>query len=78
MRCGQPFNVQRRAKAESPDAPTMEHVTPQADGGSDLPGNLVANHRKCNYAKGWRKATGCERIWADVIGVKLYGWDTVF
>jgi hypothetical protein len=40
------------ADSEHVLAPTLDHVVPRKEGGSDDPDNLQAAHRRCNSAKG--------------------------
>ena len=44
----------------TPEASTVDHVTPLSRGGTDSPANLVACCKRCNYRKG--EKTGDEFI----------------
>lgn len=66
-RCGGRLNLSRRRAENDGDGPTIDHVIPRSWGGADQIGNVVILHRKCNAAKGARRATGCEVIWAAAI-----------
>lgn len=48
--CGEPLDM--TALPTDPNAPTLDHVLPQAHGGTHHPDNLQAAHRGCNAAKG--------------------------
>ena len=51
--CGKGMDPVRTAKVQSnPSRPTRDHVLPQALGGPDEPGNLLAAHARCNTEKG--------------------------
>lgn len=68
VRCGERLDLSRQAITRATrDAPTIDHVVPQTEGGADTLGNLIVLHRKCNWRKADRRATGCEVLWADVL-----------
>ncbi|WP_420822459.1 HNH endonuclease [Sphingomonas crocodyli] len=56
-----------------PDAPTFDHVTSRAQGGTYHTLNGVMKHRRCNEDRGDRQPTGCDLIWQALIEVK-FGW----
>jgi 5-methylcytosine-specific restriction endonuclease McrA len=51
-RCGIPIDM--TLGGLDPDGPTLGHVTPVAQGGTDGLGNLALEHRRCNLAAGSR------------------------
>lgn len=50
--CGQ--NVDRSLKSPHPGSPSLDHITPLANGGQHTAGNLQLAHRICNIRKGAR------------------------
>lgn len=69
--CGKPLNRSKRLNPNSRDAMTIDHVISQSAGGPDRLGNVLVMHMKCNSAKGDRRPTGCERLWAGIVLLKM-------
>lgn len=57
--CGDPLN--RAVVAPHPDAPTIDHIIPLAQGGTHEPRNVQAAHFLCNSRKGDRGAA-CDQL----------------
>jgi len=45
-----------------PLAPTIDHLIPLADGGSDSPANVATAHFLCNSTKGERHGGGGDQL----------------
>lgn len=52
-------------------AATIDHVIPRARGGANVLGNKLLMHNECNSAKGDSLPNGCERIFHDMVRLKL-------
>lgn len=53
------------------DKPSLDRVWPGAKGGSYVPGNVLAMHKRCNSAKADREPTGCELVWLEAVKARL-------
>lgn len=69
--CGKHMPSKYRLKRYDPRYPTFDHVELCSDGGSRTLGNGLLKHFECNQRRGARKASGCDRIWLDVVVARL-------
>ncbi|WP_374139434.1 HNH endonuclease [Sphingomonas sp.] len=66
--CGKVMSITR--SAASPQAASVDHVTPRAKGGARFRNSLLA-HRSCNSVKGDRMPYPCELLFLEAINLKL-------
>lgn len=69
--CGEMLTRRFDRKPHHPDAATFDHVVLASLGGRRELANGLAKHRRCNERRGQSLATGCDRIWHDVVLTRL-------
>jgi len=69
--CGEVFRRRYAKRPNHAEAATFDHVTLARDGGRKELANGLAKHRRCNERRGQSPATGCDRIWHDVVLTRL-------
>ncbi len=69
--CGEMLSRRFDKKPHHPEAATFDHVELASLGGRKELANGLAKHRRCNERRGESPATGCDRIWHDVVLTRL-------